>query len=71
MWTKDEMRLLMDLWDSSNPEEIGEKIGVSRQKVNYMANVMRKAGVPLQLKYQRGTVSLMIKELIADNKYKK
>lgn len=63
MWTKDEIRRVVKVWESSTPEDIGKELGVTRLQVNQIAGKLRKAGVNLTKKRQAGYLSKLINEV--------
>ncbi len=66
MWTKDEMKKLYKLWESVEPQDIAEDMGIEVGQVRYMANAMRKEGFKLSKKRKVGKKLLLIRELKAE-----
>lgn len=64
MWTKDEIKKILNLWEDSTMEEMAEKLGVNRQQLDYIVTSMRKAGFVLSKKHKRGQLSVMLQEVL-------
>ena len=50
MWTKENIKTVLQLWDTLSKEEIAEKIGCEASQVAYIAAQVRKEGYHLQKK---------------------
>ena len=70
MWTREEVKKLYKIWDTSSMEEVCEELGIEVGQVRYMVQQMRKHGFPLQKKRKIGDTMLMLKELKAELKIK-
>lgn len=66
MWTKDEIRTLVEIWESSTLEEISEKMGVDIPRIKALAARLRKFGWPLAQKHKRGVSGNLIREVAAE-----
>ena len=66
VWTKKEMLLIPELWDSKSTSEIAEILHVKPVQVSYIASMMRKAGYPIPLKRRNGYLLNLIKELASE-----
>lgn len=71
MWTKESIKTLIKLWDTSTIEDIAEELGVRKDQVSSMARRVRKAGYELPRKSVKGEVEKLIKEAIGELKKKK
>lgn len=65
-WTKESLKSVINLWESKTLDEISKELGVNIQNVIYIASRIRKAGYDLPRKKKRGTVDLLIKEVIKE-----
>lgn len=65
-FTKENIREVMDLWESKTTDQIAEKLGVNRNSITYIANIIRKEGVRLPKKHRVGYIRGLIKEVIAE-----
>ena len=68
MWTKEEIKKFIKLWDSCTKDELAEELGINRSQVGSMAGRLRKAGLELTRKSRHGEVAILIKEVIAELK---
>ena len=66
MWTKDEIRLVRDQWETHTKNQIADMLGVNGGQVDYMVMQLRKAGCKLAIKHKKGQLSNLIKEVIAE-----
>jgi len=66
MWTKENIRVLVNIWEKSTVEEIADKLDVDKRKVTYMANVIRKQGYPLSRKHVKSRAKIMIDEVMSE-----
>lgn len=71
MWTKEEIKKFIKLWDSCTKDELAEELGISRAQVGSMAGRIRKTGFFLSKKSNRGIVGALILEAIKELKGKK
>lgn len=70
MWTKNEVKKLYTIWDTTSMEDVCEELGIDAGQVRYMVAQMRKQGFPLQKKRKIGQTMTMLKELKAELKIK-
>lgn len=63
MFTKDDARKLLALWESSTLEEICKELDLKKTQVLYLASQMKKAGIALSTKRAKGSLLSMLKEL--------
>lgn len=68
MWTKDELKKVLKMWDSKTTEEIAEELGVKKVQVQGIANKFRKLGVKLAKKHRVGYMNNLMKEVIKEMK---
>jgi len=66
MWTKDDIKEVIRLWDDATLEQIAERINVPKYKIQWMAKQIRKAGHDLPLKRKNLNTQLLIKEVLRD-----
>lgn len=66
MWTKDEIKKIFEIWESSTIDEVAEELGIERIQVQYMANQIRAAGYELAKKHRKGYLSSLIKEALGE-----
>lgn len=67
-FTKQEIKAIIKLWETKTTQEIAAEINRSTGSVQYMANVIRKSGYHLPRKSQKGTIRLLVKEVLNDLK---
>lgn len=65
-WTKEEIMVVIDLWETSTVEEIAERLGMNIPQILYRAWTLRKAGWPLSQKHKRGKFQNLVLELAAE-----
>lgn len=63
-WTKEEIRRMVDLWETKTLEEVAEEMGVKTSRITYMAHQIRKAGYPLAMKRRTGYIRTLISEAL-------
>lgn len=68
MWTKQEIKKILSLWDSSTPEELAESFNVKKTQLMYIILKMRQAGIKLAKKHKNGYLSNLIQEVLQENK---
>jgi len=66
MWTKEEIRTVKNLWETHNTEAIAEIIGRPPSQVSSMAGRLRKAGAHLPKKWRKGSVELLLREVLEE-----
>ncbi len=66
MWTKAEIKQVFALWESSNPQDLADRLNVDVKKLKNLVMTMRKAGFPLVKKRQNGIVKKMLDEVKAE-----
>lgn len=65
LWTKNDIRKLIDLWESKTIAELAEEIGCKESAVAFMAYQLRKEGFTLsRRKRQVGITRKLIKDVI-------
>lgn len=67
-WTKDELKKFVKLWESKTVPDLAQDFGVSTSTIQGVAGHFRKAGYKLAYKRQKGSVLLMIKEVVKELK---
>ena len=68
LWTKDELKQVIRLWDSKTKMELAAEIGVTKENLNYIATQLRNAGVKLARKSTRGYLQGLIHEAVKELK---
>lgn len=71
MWTKNEIKKVMDLWEKTSTESIAKELGRTRPQISYIATQLRKAGFKLARKRVVGRMASLLKEAIAEYNGKK
>lgn len=66
MWTKEELRTILLLWDQISFSELAEKLDITHFQLHYMVKKMNKNGFNLQRKRNIGRLDSMLKELKAE-----
>jgi len=65
-WTKEEIKLLLELWDSQTIEQMCETLRRNRAQVMGMAREIRKAGYELSVKKKKGEKQKLVKEVLRE-----
>lgn len=68
MWTKDEVRRLLDMWESTSVQEIADELERTRPQIIAMASKMRKVGFRIPHKHRRDYLNHMLEEVLRENK---
>lgn len=68
LWTKDEIKQVINLWESKTCGEIADELGVKAFAVMAMARKIRLAGYPLPKKWKGGYLNTLVKEVVAEIK---
>jgi len=63
MFTKQEAKSLLTLWNTNSKEEIAEKLNLTLDQVSYLTGQMKLAGFKLSRKHQKGHFIVMLAEL--------
>lgn len=71
MWTKEEIRTVLELWQDSSVADIAAEIGVDPARVVYIAQQIRRAGYELPKKHIKGRTMSMVEDVIAEFEGKK
>lgn len=66
MWTKEEIKKLLNLWNTKNIQEIATELNVTEDNVKYMSFILRKNGFALSLKRKNGYIQTLLAELKAE-----
>jgi DNA-binding MarR family transcriptional regulator len=66
MWTKQEIKEVIKLWESSNLNDISEHLNLTISQVQSMAKQIRKAGFNLPKKSKVSTAQKMVKEVLSE-----
>jgi len=65
-WTKEDIKLVLRLWEETTTEELAEKLGVSHATVYYIAKEIRKVNPKLiPKKSRKGVLQGLIREVLA------
>jgi transposase len=67
-WTKDDLRQFLTLWEEKTAQELADYFDTSSGYISHIAKKFREEGYDLPLKKTRGTVSLLIREIVAEAK---
>lgn len=68
LWTKDELKQLVRLWDDKTTDELAEEFGVQKHSIYYIAKEFRKHGYKLPKKHHVGKTGSLIQEVIKELK---
>lgn len=67
MWTKDQIKKLARVWESSSLQELADEFHVEKSRVQSIVASMRKVGFKLAKKhregYQRGLLQEVLREM--------
>lgn len=67
-FTKDQIREVMNLWETKSTDEIAEKLGLNKGAISYLANVIRKEGYRLPKKHKIGILRALVKDVIQETR---
>ena len=67
-WTKDEIKALVNVWESKTLDQISAILDIRKANVQVMAAKLRKAGMTLTKKKTKGTLDLLIAEVVSELK---
>lgn len=62
MWTKEEIKKLVKMWDDKTKEELAEELGLNEVQIGSMARRIRLLGYPLTKKNKSGYLENVINE---------
>lgn len=68
LWTKDELKKIINMWDSSSMEEILEETGLTRSQISSIRYGLKKAGYVLTAKKAKGYRQLLVTEVLRELK---
>jgi hypothetical protein len=68
MWTKNEVKKVQSMWNTSTKEEICEELNLESHQIMYIVNAMRKAGFDLPKKHKKGQLQNLLREILAEQK---
>lgn len=63
MWTKENVKTLLSMWDSNSMLEIAQKMGLEQKQVQYMAHNLRAKGFPLTQKHKVGELQALLTDV--------
>lgn len=66
IWTKDQIKTIIKLWDTETPESLADELGVHKDQLMYMVHLIRVKGLKLIRKRRNGTMSLLVEEAIKE-----
>lgn len=66
MWTKDEIRKVVEFWSTKSTSELCEMLNAKEFQLLYVAAKLRKAGVKIPKKHQTGYLDKLVKEVAAE-----
>lgn len=66
MWTKEEIKKVLALWDSKTIQELADEIGTTPEAVSYIAFALRKNGFTISKKRKAGYMQLLLAEVKAE-----
>lgn len=71
LWTKEEIKELLTMWDTSTKQDLAEKLGREPHQIAAMAARVRRAGYKLARKRMKDIYGNLIKEAMEELKSKK
>lgn len=63
MFTKEEIKQILNLWESKTTDEIAAILNRPWQSIAYMATQMRKYGFKMPLKHRKHTINNLLQEV--------
>lgn len=63
MWTKDEMKKVLELWDKKTRDDICKELVITKNQLLYITSVFKKAGIKLPTKHHKGRIINLVREL--------
>ncbi len=66
MYTKQDIKVVIELWETSNTAEIAKELDITSQQVQYLAGQIRKFGYKLTRKTVRGYMGTLVKEVMGE-----
>ncbi len=71
MWTKQDIKKVMTLWDETSPQDLCETLNRNKGQILYIARIIRKEGFPLSRRQPR-KINILVKDAVKEfNKVKK
>lgn len=67
-FTKSEIALVLELWNDKDTAEIAKELGRTTATISYIATQIRKSGYDLPRKHKRGTLRLLIGEVLKEKR---
>lgn len=68
LWTKDEIKKVIELWESKTTEEIADELRRPHLSIGYIAKKIRDCGYPLSKKRKAGTIMNLVKEVLKEER---
>jgi len=68
MYTKDEIKQVINLWVDTPMSKICKKMDLSPVQVGYLVSLLRAEGMNLPKKHLVGTTRSLVKEVVAELK---
>lgn len=65
-WTKDELRTLINLWESHSIEDIAGELSLQESQIKNQVITLRKSGFPLTKKRVVGYKQAMLRDLFTE-----
>lgn len=66
MWTKENVKKLLEIWESKTIVEVAVETGLSYKQVNYMAQALRNKGFKLSKKRIAGKLQSLLDEVAGE-----
>lgn len=66
MWTKDGIKTVLTMWNSSTKQQIADRLGCSVTSVGIMAFYLRKEGADLPKKTIHGEIRKLVRDVLAE-----
>ena len=67
-WTKEDVRKVARLWETSTRDELAKELGVNVEQVTYISSEMRKVGFNIPKKRRNAEFRLMLAEVLGEGK---
>ena len=66
MFTKDQIKAVMNLWETKTVRQIADELRVKAESIQYIATAIRNAGYKLPKKRVKGHLRLLIEEVLSE-----
>lgn len=70
MWTKEQIKKIVAIWDTTSKEDVAKALEVKPEQVQYIVTALRASGIKLARKHRGGYMKNLIEEVKKDLKIK-